>query len=87
MEMSSWEMLQLEPISMRDSDNLHDPPELTSKGGKMPATLYNLANTPSGSGFDKNEEAVYQQIGNRLADLIDELGRLCALRKMKQESC
>ncbi len=61
-------MLQLESSSLREPDNFATPPQLTSDGSRLPATLDHLAHRP---GVDP--EAVYTEVANRLAQLIEDI--------------
>jgi predicted ATPase len=70
-EMQSWRLLQLEPSSLREPDNFTAPVELASDGAHLPATLFHLANSPNETGMDS--AAVYAEVANRLAQLIDDI--------------
>ncbi len=70
-EMQSWRLLQLEPSSLREPDNFTAPVELASSGAHLPATLFHLANASSEPGVDS--AAVYAEVANRLAQLIDDV--------------
>jgi predicted ATPase len=85
-EMRSWELLQLEPSSLRKHDRLVDKPGLDASGGHMPATLYELGRLPlnpaesakSGPGQKALVEgearaAAYQRVGNRLSELLGDV--------------
>jgi predicted ATPase len=63
-EMRSWRLLQLEPSSLRVSDEFHAPSSLTAEGQHLPATLHRLASGPDG-------DRVLAEISNRLAQLVD----------------
>ncbi len=67
-EMQSWRLLQLEPSSLREPDRFDAQPYLGSAGSHLPATLYRLAHH---TGADP--EAIYAEVANRLAELIDEV--------------
>jgi predicted ATPase len=71
--MQSWEMLQLEPTAMRESDRMNHPPGLSANGGHMPATLFELGRIPLGPGLAADPEAVYQRVWNRLEQLLGEV--------------
>ncbi len=70
-EMQSWRLLQLEPSSLREPDNFTAPVELASDGAHLPATLFHLANATDRHGADP--AAVYAEVANRLAQLIDDV--------------
>lgn len=72
-EMRSWELLQLEPSAMRGSDSLNQAPALDSAGAHLAATLYSLARTPRLQGGKPDSDAVYQQVSNRLVDLLGDV--------------
>ncbi len=74
-EMQSWEMIQLEPSAMRESDPSHHPPGISPTGAHMAATLYDLARAPLANGR-MDPEATYQQVGNRLAELLGGVGQV-----------
>jgi predicted ATPase len=73
-EMQRWEMVQLEPSAMRESDSIHQPPGISPAGGHMAATLYDLGRGQSPQGEDVDAEAAYQRVGNKLAELIGDVG-------------
>jgi predicted ATPase len=70
-EMQSWRLLQLEPSSLREPDNFTSPVELASDGAHLPATLFHLANLQNGHSGDPS--AVYANVANRLAQLIEDV--------------
>ena len=70
-EMQSWRLLQLEPSSLREPDGFTAPVELSSDGAHLPATLFHLANSSNGHGPDP--AAVYSEVANRLAQLIEDV--------------
>ncbi|MDB6069829.1 MAG: recF, partial [Verrucomicrobiales bacterium] len=84
-EMQSWEMVQLEPSAMRDSDPLHRPPGISPTGANMAATLFDLAKTIDPQTGLPDEEAVYQRAGNRLAELLGEVGTVVVEKDEKRE--
>lgn len=75
-EMRRWELLQLEPSAMRGSDSLNQAPAIDSAGAHLAATLYSLARSPRLPGGAPDADAVYQQVSNRLADLLGEVRRV-----------
>ena len=72
-EMRSWQLLQLEPSAMRGSDSLNQAPALDSSGAHLAATLYSLARSPRLQGGKPDADAVYQQVSNRLVDLLGDV--------------
>lgn len=75
-EMRRWQQLQLEPSAMRESDSINQPPGVTATGAHMAATLYDLGRRPFGTAGKADPEAVYQQVGNRLFELIEGVKKL-----------
>jgi len=72
-EMQSWRLLQLEPSSLREPDGFTATPQLTADGGHLAATLYRYAHSPE---VGEDEDAVYAEVANRLAQLIDDVRRV-----------
>lgn len=67
-EMQSWQLLQLEPTALRQSDELYgiSQAKLSSNGLHLPATLLRLKrNYPDGD--------ILKQISNKLAQLVDDI--------------
>jgi predicted ATPase len=84
-EMQSWEMVQLEPSAMRESDPLHQPPGISPAGAHMAATLYDLGKANEHGGKTSDPEAAYQSAGNRLAELIGDTGSVRVEKDDKRE--
>lgn len=89
-EMRSWQLLQLEPSSLRKPDEFSAPTKLGSNGSHLAATLYRLAflgKTSKGGGKSKREQdpSVYAQIANRLAELIDGVREVSIDRDERRE--
>ena len=63
-EMCSWHLLQLEPSALRRPDDFVAPTHLGVNGAHLAATLHRLA-------YQRDEDQVYTQLANRLAELID----------------
>ena len=63
-EMRSWRLMQLEPSSLRCSDEFNAPANLNKKGGHLAATLHRLAKQDSG-------QRVYAEVANQLAELME----------------
>ncbi|MCP4658187.1 MAG: AAA family ATPase, partial [bacterium] len=76
-EMQSWQLLQLEPAALRAPDDYGAPPSITTSGAHLPATLARLAGqlpqapTDQPPAAAEHAAAVYAQVANRLAELID----------------
>jgi predicted ATPase len=73
-EMQSWRLLQLEPVSLREVDNLESPTSLTIHGGHLPATLRHLADSGAPG---LSPEQVYGQIAARLSELLGGVRDVC----------
>lgn len=77
-EMQSWSLLQLEPAALRGPDDITAPTRLGADGSHLAATLYHLPKTRIRPGqntdeVEKTAAALYAQVANRLADLIDDV--------------
>jgi predicted ATPase len=76
-EMQSWRLLQLESSALRRPDEFTAPPRMNSDGSHMAATLYHLARRSAANGNGKPDEAktvaVYAQVANRLACLLEDV--------------
>lgn len=68
-ELESWRILQLEPSSLRSTDDimLTELNEVSANGDHLPATLYRLLHDHS------IQADIKTQIGNRLSELIDDV--------------
>ncbi len=80
-EMRGWEMVQLEPSAMRESDSLHQAPGISPAGAHMAATLFDLGR----AGVDPDPDAAYQRVGNKLAELIGDVGSVRVEMDEKRE--
>ena len=76
-EMQSWQLLQLEPTALRKPDPIDAPAHLGSDGAHLPATLYRLARM-RGTG-------VYARVGNRLAELNEDVQHVFVERDDKRD--
>ena len=65
-EMQSWRMLQLEPSSLRQPDNLSSPIHVGSDGAHGPATLHHLISQVS---TDRDGASIRAAIADRLHEL------------------
>ena len=86
-EMESWQLVQLQPSSLRQPDDYLSPTHLGTDGRHLAATLYRLARSaerqesPDGSQSSRlgavatngEAERVYSQIANRLAEIMDDV--------------
>jgi len=79
-EMRSWMMLQLEPSALRQPNSVFEVKNATisANGHNLPATLYRL------SGND-NEKDVFQQLTNRLKDLVDDIDEILVDKDEKRD--
>jgi predicted ATPase len=89
-EMQSWRLLQLEPAALRKPDEISAPTKLGANGSHLAATLYHLPKTQpyteqEGVGGDETAVAVYAQVANRLADLIDDVKEISVDYDEKRE--
>jgi predicted ATPase len=66
-EMQSWRLLQLEPSALREPDEFAAPARLGGNGSHLASTLYRLATSA------EDEQRIYAQVANRLAELIDDV--------------
>ena len=66
-EMQSWQLLQLEPTSMRRPDPLSAPARLAIDGSRLAATLYRLNGAGHAGGSDR---ASLRAISSRLAEVV-----------------
>ena len=82
-EMHSWRLLQLEPSALRSPDPYNAPRSMEVNGAHLPATLARLAGwngarvgppeANQGPTDKDRSEAIYAQIANRLAELIEDV--------------
>lgn len=88
-EMESWRILQLEPSALRKPDEINAPSHLTLNGGHLPATLYRLAHTPSGtienSVRNIDPDFIFTKVANRLSTLIGDVSRVWVDRDDRRE--
>ena len=85
-EMQSWKRLQLEPSALRRPDSLNAPTKMGSDGSHLPATLYDLAGIwHEKSGVRQSSARVYDQVANRLSELIDDVETVNVERDDKRE--
>ncbi|MDA8117822.1 MAG: AAA family ATPase [Actinomycetota bacterium] len=79
-EMESWQTLLLEPTAMRAPADYHDARVVNPRGGNLPAAIERLRRQESRPG------QVYAQIGNRLAELLDDVEDLRVVDDEKTET-
>jgi predicted ATPase len=80
-EMQSWRLLQLEPSSLRKPDDITASTKMGADGSHLAATLYHLPKTRKSAESEDTElgsaeedsTAVYAQLANRLAELIEDV--------------
>ena len=74
-EMRSWRVFQFDPKRIGETDSQLDPPQIGEDGSHVAAALYRLAHEPPTDGQDayEAETAVYARVGNRLAQLVDDV--------------
>jgi len=79
-EMRSWAMLQLEPSALRRSDDFErrKTAKLDADGAHIPATLYRLQN-------ENPEMDIYQQLANRLSELVEDVREINIDKDEKRE--
>lgn len=67
-EMRNWIMLQFEPSSLRQPNNIYEikNSEITASGFNLPATLYRLDS-------EKKNEDVFQELTNKLRKLVSDV--------------
>jgi predicted ATPase len=69
-EMMTWIQLQLEPSALRAPDGFMSPHVIGANGAHVPATLYHLFQLDEVIEENSGED-VYQNVANRLAELIE----------------
>jgi predicted ATPase len=84
-EMRSWRLLQLEPSSLRQPDDFTAPTTLEADGSHLASTLYYLARHAKDLHLSSSDEQVYAQVANRLAELIEDVGKLWVDRDDRRE--
>lgn len=92
-EMQSWQLLQLEPSSLRQPDEFTAPTQLKTDGSHLAATLYHLAgqrqyqeqNSVSSKEKIEIKDKVYAQVANRLSELLDDVDRVWVDRDDRRE--
>jgi predicted ATPase len=87
-EMQSWQLLQLEPSSLRQPDEFTAPTKLETDGSHLAATLYHLARLErrkSEQSDNEEDNQVYYEIANRLANLIDDVDKVWVDRDNRRE--
>lgn len=85
-EMQSWRLLQLEPSALREPDDFTTPPGMGADGSRLPATLYALSKSHKTEHKNNFPETwVYDQITQRLRDLIDDVYSVTIDRDEKRQ--
>ena len=83
--MQSWNLLQLESSSLRESDDFTTRPGLGSDGSHLPSTLYQLARSQRDANSDSKGTEIYAQVATRLSELIDDVAAVRIDRDKKRE--
>lgn len=81
-EMQSWRLLQLEPSALREPDEFTASPGLGADGSHLPITLYYLARLRS---QEQTQTWLYEQVANRLSELIDDVYDVAIDRDEKRQ--
>lgn len=84
-EMQSWRLMQLEPSALRDPDEYTAQPGIGADGSHLPATLYHLAHTYALRNGEEASTWLYEQVANRLVDLIDDISAIQVDRDEKRQ--
>ncbi|UBF30341.1 AAA family ATPase (plasmid) [Kovacikia minuta CCNUW1] len=87
-EMQSWQLLQLEPSSLRQPDEFTASTKLETDGSHLAATLYHLARLErqkNGQSDGEVDNQVYYEVANRLASLIDDVDKVWVDRDNRRE--
>jgi predicted ATPase len=86
-EMLSWQLLQLEPSSLREPDSFIAPPRLSSDGAHLPAALYHLARRDSSrnGGAKNGDSRTYFEVAHLLSQLIGDVRGVSVDRDEKRE--
>jgi predicted ATPase len=71
-EMRSWQLLQLDPATLRQPDDRYSTPFLQDQGFHLPATLYALAHTHALIARP-DPAKIYSQIVDRLTPILPEV--------------
>ncbi|MEL6903610.1 MAG: ATP-binding protein [Cyanobacteria bacterium J06606_4] len=78
-EIRSWQLLQLEPTSLRKPDTFTAHTSIESDGSHLAATLHSLANRTSSNGCTEPQETaerVYAHIASRLSELTHDIRKV-----------
>jgi predicted ATPase len=83
-EMQSWQLLQLEPSSLRQPDEFTAPTKLGTDGSHLASTLYYLARSRTLN--DRAEESqVYAEVADRLSELLGDVDEVNIDRDDRRE--
>ncbi len=79
-EMISWMLLQLSPDALRKSDDFDKKKnaQIQANGANLPATLYRLK-------MENPKQDIYQQLANRLSQLIEGVNEIKVDKDSKRE--
>ncbi|MEZ4868052.1 MAG: AAA family ATPase [Caldilineaceae bacterium] len=87
-ELQSWQMLQLEPAALRESDPFTTPPGLGSDGSHLPATLYYLARADAAESTHEStaeDYPLFNRVATRLSEFIDDIYAINIDRDQQRE--
>lgn len=83
-EMMGWTQFQLEPSALRSPDSFGAPRRVEHNGAHLAAALFGLAKDAEREGSDSLEDT-YQQVANRLAELLENVRTLTVDEDEKRE--
>lgn len=86
-EMLAWQLLQLEPSSLREPDSFTAPARLAPDGAHLPAALYHLARRDSSrNGAPQNGDSrTFFEVAHLLSQLIGDIRGVSVDRDEKRE--
>lgn len=87
-EFQSWKMLQLEPSSLRNPDDLDKYTsniKLGMDGSHLAATIYRLASNGNSPTGHNSSNSVYTALANRLSELINDVKEIFIDRDDKRQ--
>jgi predicted ATPase len=89
-EMQSWRVLELDPSSIRKSDDFMSVPIMDSHGSHIPSTLNRLTMLYAEECLDQestdaSEQQVYSQVANTLSELISDVRSISIDRDEKRQ--
>ncbi|MCB9294650.1 MAG: AAA family ATPase [Lewinellaceae bacterium] len=87
-ELQSWKLLQLEPSSLRNPDELDKfsyRVSLGSDGANLASTIYRLSHYSKGNIKYSSEKEVYTLLANKLSELIEDIKEVKVDRDEKRQ--